>query len=305
MTWKGAALAVLLFAVAIVTSGFVTSALENGRSEKLAGATPAAPEAAAPRPHGGADPLSAPTHTALGSPSPATPSPRPSSSEPSSSPPGPSASGSDTRNTRPEAARFAGPLFEGPLADGHFCTATVVHSPGGNLIATAGHCLSDGAPTEGRGAVFAPGFTDGKAPYGTWRITEVFQDSRWADSQDDAYDLAFARLAPDASGRSVESVVGAAGLDTAGRVGEPITVTGYPSDRDRPRVCAGPAVRTSATEQRFDCADFPGGTSGSAWIAADGAVVGVLTGGDTDDVSTSTVFGDWTADLYRRATAGR
>lgn len=200
-------------------------------------------------------------------------------------------------------AAFAGALFEGDTTGNSFCTATVVHSPGRNLIVTAGHCLLEGAAGE-RGAIFAPAYADGRTPYGTWKIAEVFEDPHWADDTNDDYDLAFARLAPDASGRNIEDVTGAAVLDTTGRSDEQVTVTGYPADRKVPRTCTSRAARVTPTEQRFDCADFPAGTSGSAWIAGDGKIVGILTGGDTADVSTSTLLTDYAAALYARATGG-
>lgn len=242
---------------------------------------------------------------------PATPPPtRPSQSQ-SPEPDGPSDAPIETPTPGPSVSRpapggpaaFAGALFEGDVTGNHFCTATVVHSPGRNLIVTAGHCLLAGRP-DGSGASFAPAYADGQAPYGTWKLAEVFEDPRWAEGKNDDYDLAFARLAPDASGRNIEDVTGAAALDATGRTDEQVTVTGYPSDRKVPRTCLSRAVRLSATEQRFDCADFPGGTSGSSWIAADGKIIGVLTGGDTDDVSTSTILTDYAAQLYARAAAG-
>ncbi|MGW7462903.1 trypsin-like serine protease [Streptomyces sp. NPDC054797] len=198
-------------------------------------------------------------------------------------------------------AAFTGALFTNGLDSDHFCTATVVHSPGKNLIITAGHCLLDGQQ-DGGSAVFAPAYANGFAPYGTWKIEEVFEDDRWSEGTDDDYDLAFARLAPDGKGRTIEDVTGAAVLDTSGRAGEEVTVTGYPADRKVPRTCTAVTVRESETQQRFDCADFPGGTSGSAWIARDGKIIGILTGGDTDDVSTSTVLGEYAASLYAKAT---
>ncbi|MFD3541150.1 trypsin-like peptidase domain-containing protein [Streptomyces sp. NPDC058662] len=199
-------------------------------------------------------------------------------------------------------AAFTGALFTNGLDSDHFCTATVVQSPGRNLIITAGHCLLDGDQSGGT-AVFAPAYANGVAPYGTWKIEEAYEDDRWAEGTDDDYDLAFARLAPDAQGRPIEDVTGAAVLDTSGRAAEEVTVTGYPADRKVPRTCTAVAVRESDTQQRFDCADFPGGTSGSAWIARDGKIIGILTGGDTDDVSTSTVLGEYAASLYAKATA--
>ena len=199
-------------------------------------------------------------------------------------------------------AAFTGALFTGGLDGDHFCTATVVRSPGKNLIITAGHCLLAGKQ-DGEEAVFAPAYANGVAPYGTWKLDEVFEDDRWAEGTDDDYDLAFASVAPDAKGRRIEDVTGAAALDTTGRAGEEVTVTGYPADRGVPRTCTSVTVRETPTEQRFDCPDFPGGTSGSAWIARDGKIIGILTGGDTDDVSTSTVLGDYAASLYAKATA--
>lgn len=244
--------------------------------------------------------MAPPTTSATASPSPSQ-SQSPEQARPSGTPSGgptPGASVSPPAPGRPVV--FAGALFEGDVTGNHFCTATVVHSPGRNLIVTAGHCLRAGRVGEG-GASFAPAYTDGRAPYGTWKIAEVFEDPRWSEGTNDDYDLAFARLAPDAAGRNIEDVTGAAVLDTTGRTDEQVTVTGYPSDRKVPRTCLSRAVRLSATEQRFDCADFPGGTSGSSWIAADGKIIGVLTGGDTDDVSTSTILTDYAAQLYARA----
>lgn len=200
-------------------------------------------------------------------------------------------------------AAFTGALFTGGLDGDHFCTATVVRSPGKNLIVTAGHCLLAGQSGAG-GAIFAPAYANGVAPYGTWKLDEVYEDARWSGGGDNNYDLAFASLAPDASGRAIEDVTGGADLDTSGRSGEQVTVTGYPADRKVPRTCTAVAVREGATEQRFDCSDFPGGTSGSAWIAADGKIIGILTGGDSDDVSTSTILGDYAASLYAKAAAG-
>ncbi|MCX5376642.1 serine protease [Streptomyces sp. NBC_00091] len=199
-------------------------------------------------------------------------------------------------------AAFTGALFTGGLDGDHFCTATVVRSPGKNMIVTAGHCLMEGKQAREGGAVFAPAYANGVAPYGVWKIEEVFEDERWAEGTDDDYDLAFARLAPDDKGRTIEDVTGGATLDTTGRAGEEVTVTGYPADRKVPRICTAVTVRLGEREQRFDCADFPGGTSGSAWIARDGKIIGILTGGETDDVSTSTILGDYAAQLYAKAT---
>ncbi|MER6449762.1 trypsin-like serine peptidase [Streptomyces venezuelae] len=235
--------------------------------------------------------------------SPTGPSSRPQAAKPQQLSPAPGATLPPAVTPPPGGpAAFTGALFTNGLDSDHFCTATVVSSPGRSMIITAGHCLLEGDQSTGS-AVFAPAYANGFAPYGTWKIEEVFEDDRWAEGTDDDYDLAFARLAPDDKGRPIEDVTGAAVLDTSGRAGEQVTVTGYPADRGIPRTCTAVAVRESATQQRFDCADFPGGTSGSAWIAGDGKIIGILTGGDTDDVSTSTVLGEYAASLYAKATS--
>ncbi|MEW2259860.1 trypsin-like peptidase domain-containing protein [Streptomyces sp. NPDC047869] len=190
----------------------------------------------------------------------------------------------------------------GAPAGGHFCTASVVHSPQRDLIVTAAHCV-DGADGD---LVFVPGYRDGKAPYGVWRVGKRFVPDGWAKGQDEDSDVALARL--DAlDGRKVEDVVGAgrfrAGVATGATA---VTLTGYPDSREAPVSCTNRPGRQSRTQQRIDCPDFPGGTSGSPWTDGDGQVVGVLggyeKGGSTADVSYSVVLRGQATELYREAT---
>ncbi|MFF1377422.1 trypsin-like serine peptidase [Streptomyces sp. NPDC058308] len=201
----------------------------------------------------------------------------------------------------PDTARV-GALFQGGLDDDHFCTASVVHSKGRNLIATAGHCLSDG-----KGVTFAPGYHDGKAPYGLWTIDRVYADDHWARDGDEDHDLAFAVLEP-LDGRLVEDVTGANTLDTTADPDHRVTVTGYPSDEDAPRTCTNTTNRFRAGQQRIGCPGFSSGTSGSPWVTAEGHLIGVLGGyhggGDTPDVSYSVILGIETAALYGKAAHG-
>src|ERR1022692_413840 len=93
----------------------------------------------------------------------------------------------------------------GQLAD-HFCTASVVHSRGGDLLITAAHCLT-GRPIGRGGIVFVPAFHDGEAPYGAWRITAVFVDSAWSSRHDPDDDVAF--LQAGRPGSQIEQATGA------------------------------------------------------------------------------------------------
>ncbi|MFJ2608003.1 trypsin-like peptidase domain-containing protein [Streptomyces sp. NPDC091279] len=186
------------------------------------------------------------------------------------------------------------------LPGGHFCTASVVHSPHRNLVVTAAHCLDgdDG----GKGALFVPAYRNGRAPYGVWTVRRVFLPDGWAKGQDEDSDVAFAVLA-DRDGKGVEDFVGGNRFVTGTTTGATaVTITGYPNSREVPISCTNKPVAHSSTQQRVDCPDFPGGTSGSPWVNGDGSVVGVLggheQGGSTDDISYSVVLGTEAKELY-------
>ena len=190
------------------------------------------------------------------------------------------------------------------LGGGHFCTASVVHSPRRDLIVTAAHCLDgDG----GDDLVFVPGYRDGKAPYGVWKVGKRYLPDGWAKGRDgdEDSDLAFAALEGH-QGKRLEDLVGGnrlvAGMATGATA---VTVTGYPNSREVPVSCTDKPTAHSRTQQRIDCPDLTGGTSGSPWVNGDGEVVGILggheQGGATADISYSVVLGAEAAELYRDA----
>ncbi|WP_367322170.1 serine protease [Streptomyces sp. HUAS ZL42] len=192
----------------------------------------------------------------------------------------------------------------GRLAGGHYCTASVVHSPHHNLIVTAAHCL---AASQGSDLLFVPGYRDGKAPHGVWKVRRRFLPDGWARGQDEDSDVAFAVVA-EQGGDGPEDAVGAFRLvDGMATGATAVTVTGYPDARDVPIRCTNKPVAHSRTQQRIACPDFTGGTSGSPWVNGDGDIVGVLggheQGGATADISYSVVLGTEAAELYRDAAA--
>ncbi|MET8078858.1 trypsin-like peptidase domain-containing protein [Streptomyces sp. NPDC005303] len=187
-----------------------------------------------------------------------------------------------------------GALFDG---EQHHCTASVVRSPHRNLIVTAAHCLDD----RDRDLVFVPGYRDGGAPYGKWKVRGRYLPAGWSKGQDEDSDVAFATVEG-----NVQDVVGGNRFVTGSATGATaVTVTGYPSSRDVPISCTNRPTAHSRTQQRIDCPKFIGGTSGSPWVNGDGQVVGVLggheQGGATADVSYSVVLGAEAAALYRDA----
>ncbi|MFC5907067.1 trypsin-like serine peptidase [Streptacidiphilus monticola] len=203
------------------------------------------------------------------------------------------------------AAARIGALFSG---GDHFCTASVVDSPAGNLVITAAHCLSGGAS----GVSFAPGYRAGTAPYGSWPVTAVVVDDAWSQDEDEDHDVAFAVLGPDSQGRSVQQVVGAEEFDAetdpaAAAAAEPVSLTGYPDGDDDPITCRNLVDHYSATQLRIACTGYTDGTSGSPWLLGDrvvGVIGGFEQGGATPDVSYSVRFGTDAAVLYAQAVTG-
>jgi len=191
---------------------------------------------------------------------------------------------------------------------GHFCTASVVHSPAGDLAVTAAHCVNG----TGGQIVFVPGYHDGVAPYGSWLVTRVYTDPEWDSSQDPDDDVAFLQLAADAAGTPVESITGAEQLATGQSEHERVKVIGYPEGSEEPVWCVNWTQAFSPTQLQFDCGGYPNGTSGGPFIAnatpsdaGGGTVIGVIggyqQGGDTPEVSYSIVFGPNVASLYEEA----
>lgn len=210
-------------------------------------------------------------------------------------------------------ANRVGAIFAHSASGDHFCTASVVNSPGRDLLITAAHCISDGKNGGlQQDIVFIPDYRDGITPYGVWTPGKLIVAPQWASSSDPDYDVGFVVLSP-LGGQNIEDVLGANRLGFDPAYTSLVRVTGYPTSADAPVTCKNLTTRQSATQLRFDCAGFSGGTSGSPWVTGfdpvtrTGTIVGVIgghqEGGDTDAVSYSSYFGSGIRQLYQRAEA--
>ncbi|MGA5819599.1 trypsin-like peptidase domain-containing protein [Kitasatospora sp. NPDC094028] len=192
-----------------------------------------------------------------------------------------------------------GALFQGSVAAGnHFCTASVLHSPTHNLLLTAAHCL-----TSTDGVVFAPGYRDGNAPYGTWKVTAIHTTADWSQKGDVDEDYAILETAPNDGGRKVEDVVGGNKLGTDEPFSATVRLYGYPGDSEEPSLCTNSTDQQSTYQRVVHCPAYPAGTSGGPWInTATGDVVGAIggyqQGGESDDISYSAYFDHTIASLY-------
>jgi V8-like Glu-specific endopeptidase len=200
----------------------------------------------------------------------------------------------------------------------HFCTATVLDSPGGDLVLTAAHCVYDastGTYTNDGQLTFAPGYDNGLNSRlgGAWTVEQIDVPDGYRTAGDPTDDYAILRIAPQ-NGRSIEQVTGGLRLGTT-HLPEKVSVIGYndlqyDADGNEPIICRATAIEETDDGQawsRFDCPDYQDGTSGGPWIARNGTVVGVIggyeQGGDSPDWSYSAIFDADTIAFYRSVIA--
>ncbi len=207
-----------------------------------------------------------------------------------------------------------GALFEHDATGNHFCTASVVASPGKDLLITAAHCINGGKGSSGYNSdvVFIPGYRDGQAPFGVWTPAKLLVAPQWAQLSDPDFDVGFVVLQPH-NGENIQQVLGANQLGTDVGYQYLVHVTGYPDNADAPITCINWTSRFSSSQLKFECAGYTGGTSGSPWVTRfsaashTGTIVGVIggyqQGGDTPSVSYSVRFGPAILQLYQQAAA--
>lgn len=205
--------------------------------------------------------------------------------------------------------RTVGPLFFSALGLGpmlrlpHYCSASVIHSPGHDLAITAAHCVYG----TGFGIEFAPGYSDGATPYGVWSVRHAYVDAAWMNDRDPRFDVAVLELAG-RGGRNVEDVTGLAPrLGRAPQAGTRVTVDGYlAGSGGTPITCRAP-VGYLHRFPRFGCRGYADGVSGGPWLAG-GRIVGVTgglhQGGCRPSISYTSPFGRRIAALLARARAG-
>jgi V8-like Glu-specific endopeptidase len=193
----------------------------------------------------------------------------------------------------------------------HFCSASVINSPHGDLVITAAHCVSG---TSGS-VVFVPGYDEGATPYGVWPVTRVYVDKAWSSSANPDDDVAILQVGQSNSTVPIEDVTGAEQLVTgAPALRQMVQVIGYPDSSNQAITCRNWLKEPMADQLEFDCGGYTDGTSGGPFLGqvdqttGQGNVIGVIggyeQGGDTPQVSYSAVFGSNVAALYQTAVAG-
>lgn len=193
----------------------------------------------------------------------------------------------------------------------HFCTASVVDSPHGDLAVTAAHCVTG---LSGSTIVFIPGYHSGYAPYGQWTVSKTYVDQAWSSSASQNDDVAFLKLTQAGSSLPIEDVTGAETLATRTAAKQMVEVVGYPDSSNQPIACRNWTSQPMQDQLEFDCGGYTDGTSGGPFLAdvnvadGQGVVIGVIggyeQGGLTPSVSYSSEFSANVASLYATAVAG-
>jgi V8-like Glu-specific endopeptidase len=200
-----------------------------------------------------------------------------------------------------------GALYASASATSHGCTASVIHSPRGDTLITAAHCVSG----SGAGMVFVPGQQGAQAPRGRWVITAAYLEPKWIVHQDPDGDVAFLTVAPQTINgvrTAIERVTGGYVLGRTAIRGQRVSVTGYPAgSTNDPITCTTKTYLTGAFPS-FDCRGYVGGTSGTPWLRLTrhgsqivGIIGGLNQGGCHDYRSYSPPLARDAADAYRRA----
>ncbi len=203
-----------------------------------------------------------------------------------------------------------GALFRDGLGQDHGCSASVVDSPRHDLILTAAHCVSGTAA----GWQFAPGYDNGRTPYGVWTVTHAYVNPKWTKSQDPQYDYAILQLADQRHGGhevGVQDITGGNLLGQAPRPHQKITDIAYNAGIDDQPVRCTTAVYYTDGYPSFNCHGYVGGSSGSPWLSTDpgshrtyveGVIAGLHQGGCYEYTSYTPAFRPDVYELLTRAT---
>jgi V8-like Glu-specific endopeptidase len=219
-----------------------------------------------------------------------------------------------TAGIRASARAFAGTPAVGALftvsggaLGRHFCTASVVDSPGGDLVITAAHCVSHRAAGS---IAFVPGYTSGHQPYGVWLVSQVMADSGWLDSGNPDHDVAFLAVYQPGRRQRIQDLTGGERLGIGWQARAWVNVVGYPDATEQPVTCTNETKPFQARQMEFDCGGYTDGTSGAPFLArlgpaGTGTVIGVIggyqQGGYLPAISYTTRFGPDVENLYQIA----
>lgn len=191
-----------------------------------------------------------------------------------------------------------GRLFFSTDDGDYICSANVVPSDNGSVIATARHC---GFENNGRNYRFAPDYDTGNTPHGWWD----WKSAGWTTGGDGvAFDYAFIVLNKK-DGRSVQDTVGSSGIAFNNAIDRDAQITGIPGATDQVFNCNGRAYNGGSNRQLMDnCNGMSGGASGGAWLQDMSGGTGYQVGtyfGSVGAAAAGSYFGNEAMEVWKGA----
>lgn len=159
------------------------------------------------------------------------------------------------------------------------CSATVLDTPNGRVLMTAGHCVYDPFVSRfSKRLLFVPAYQDGAAPFGGWEWTSSATTRQWARDANSNFDFATIKLRK-AGGVPISQVTGARPLAAYQPPNQSYGAFGYPqafAAGERMWSCMSGYAGEDARAPRegkpaiaIGC-DMTGGVSGGGWFTAAG-----------------------------------
>ncbi|MEW1725087.1 trypsin-like peptidase domain-containing protein [Streptomyces sp. NPDC093109] len=198
-----------------------------------------------------------------------------------------------------------------------WCTATAVKSANRSVVMTAAHCVRRGSSPGNTNIlmVFAPGYSKGKTPYGTFAVRSAAAPRAWENKSTN--DIAALVVDADKKDRKLTDVVGGQRIAFNRAVGGTVSALGYSATRPQRGEellrCVGKAKKEQDTQgtQAIPC-DLTGGASGGPWLAdfdtATGKGVLVSVNASLDSLTPTKMYGEVLKDtakkVYDRAQNG-
>jgi V8-like Glu-specific endopeptidase len=188
--------------------------------------------------------------------------------------------------------RVNGRIFgQDPLQGLYTCSGTSLNTPSGSIVLTAGHCVLENGRW-GRHIVFVPGYERERRPFGTFVARAVYVMPQWRQSENNDFDVAALRVAPNRLG-TLASVVGARGFETGRSRHTNFQIFGYPAGAaggEELRTCRTHGLGSDSLTNVLQgpptipaSCDMADGSSGGAWIADGQYVDGVTSYGYSDN----------------------
>jgi len=165
------------------------------------------------------------------------------------------------------------------------CSGSVVNSPNGGVISTAGHCCKEPGGAFHTHWEFLPGHNSAsEAPLGRWPARQLFTTTGWGLRGDHRGDACFVAVGT-RNGQHIADAVGANLVSFNAPAGIPVHAFGYPGklgDGQTLYYCSGATWTAERTNVGIDCT-MKNGSSGGPYLADfdgnHGTVVSVVSHG--------------------------